>query len=224
MAALRTIAGSRFTKRRFVGLLALFLTGLLVLSSSGSFQGPSAEVSGIWSDACPCPIPCPCWRTRKSSVSRCINFQAFQVEKGSYNGVDLSGLAFVLLSLPSSPGEAPIPERLFVAESASEKETQAIRSLLERQLGDVSVVRVPLNITSSQDRIDASIAGVLSYHVRAVGKSPLQVEVRDYLYPWLSNVSQWIVAEVTHKSPAGEQIRYSNTNSLHGRFRVPVPE
>jgi hypothetical protein len=222
MASIRGITSLRFAKPGVCGLLALLLTGLPVLKGHGTPNGGPRDVSGAWSDACPCAIPCPCWRTHKSSVRTCLNIQTFQIGKGRYEGADLSGAAFVLLSLPVLPGEAPIPERLFVSDSATEKETHAIRALIERQLGEVTVSRAPLRITADNDRVEASVAGVISYRVRAAGQAPPLAGVSNYLYPWLSDVKQWTAEEVTYRSPAGERTRYSNTNSLHGHFRIPV--
>jgi len=151
-----------------------------------------------------------------------VNIQTFQIEKGRYEGVDLSGAAFVLLSLPGLPGEAPIPERLFVRNSATGKETHAIRALVERQLGEVTVSRAPVRIATDPDHVEASVGGIISYRVQAAGQAVPLADVTNYLYPWLSDVKQWTTEAVTYRSPTEERTRYSNTNSLHGHFRIPV--
>lgn len=210
--------------RIFSGLILLLASGLPFQVGSGKPLGSPSEVSGTWSDACPCAAPCPCWRTLKSSVRNCVNVQTFQVEQGRYKGADLSGAIFLLLSSSQRPGEAPVPERLFIAESTTEVQANAIRALVERQLGEVEVSRTRLTFVANGDWLEASAGSFISYRVRSAGRSEPKEEVKSYLYPWLSGVQQWISEDVTYRSADGKNLQYSKTNSLYGRFRIPTDD
>jgi hypothetical protein len=50
------------------------------------------SVEGQYVESCSCRIPCPCEMT--GAMKGCTGVGAYQIDKGTYNGVDLSGARF----------------------------------------------------------------------------------------------------------------------------------
>lgn len=84
------------------------------LGDNAKLQKPSqSDIAGVWSDACPCKIPCLCWRS-KPKVLRCVNVQVFHIDHGFYDGINLAGATFVLVSSADDNLSAPTPKILYV--------------------------------------------------------------------------------------------------------------
>lgn len=84
-----------------VGLLAAFLGLSSPALAQGDASKPAAKagdathdfsVEGQYVESCSCRIPCPCEMT--GGMKGCDGVGAYQIDKGSYNGVDISGAKF----------------------------------------------------------------------------------------------------------------------------------
>jgi hypothetical protein len=71
------------------------------------------ELRGRFLEACDCSVPCPCWFQQDPDEDECTGLIAWQVEEGTINGFDVSGLAIV--SLSQHGGHRDHPEHAEVA-------------------------------------------------------------------------------------------------------------
>jgi hypothetical protein len=208
---------------RHMRLFAWFLSCSSVVLCALSSQPSTSEISGTWSDACPCSIPCSCWRKHQSSAEFCVNFHVFKIRSGTYDGTNLAHSVFVLANLPRAPREAPVPDTLFIG-TTDEKKASAIEGAVRRLLffAPLRVLRTPIRYHETKNKQEVSIRGILLYKIDFDVQQPLSDEVRENLYPWLSDARQGIVKLVVYSRRDGKTIEYVNTNALWGIFRVPM--
>jgi hypothetical protein len=139
--------------------------------------------------------------------------------------VDLTGSTFILLNLPANPGEAPIPNTLFVDTTDGQK-ALAIESAVRNLFGfsPATVSRAPIEYQESGKTLQVIIPGLLSYNISFRREQPLSPVVSDGLYLWLSNPKQEIVQSVIYSPKAQNRVEYFKTNAISAEFRIPVRE
>jgi len=154
-----------------------------------------------------------------------VNFHAFKIQTGSYDGVDLSGSVFVLVNLPRQSWEAPVADTLFVNTSDVRK-SAAIENSLKRlfSFAPTKVSRGPIRYHESGKKQTVSIPGLLEYRVSFERDQILSTDVSENLYYWLSNARQGLVESLVYSPVRGKPVKYANTNAISAEFRVRVPE
>src|SRR5689334_25065610 len=82
-------------KRLSVFLFAALAAGLNpALAADSSPAAPSAwKMSGQMEESCSCDGACPCWWGNHPTKMTCSGSEALFIDKGSYGGVKLDGLA-----------------------------------------------------------------------------------------------------------------------------------
>jgi hypothetical protein len=122
------------------------------------------DLEGTLLEACSCGILCPCWVGEDPDEGACDAFNAYQFDRGTINGVDVSGLSFV--QVVRIPGNVLTPASwrrvVFVDDRASDEQVQAILDAYEGRLGG------PL----------ADLAGLIAETI-AVERAPIRHQVRD---------------------------------------------
>jgi hypothetical protein len=97
------------------------------------------SVSGNYFETCNCDVLCPCISsnlTAKPTKGDCKFAAAFQIEKGSFDGVPLNGLSFVVLAMTPGPMmEGKMTVGVVVDEKANEKQREAILGIASGQAG-----------------------------------------------------------------------------------------
>jgi hypothetical protein len=210
--------------RVYLFSFSIFIVASSLPLYSLGVKNDKSYIIGTWSDACPCHIPCTCWGKQISNAQWCINFHVFSIRSGSYNGVDLSGSVFVLLNLPSAPGQVPHPDSLFISTGDARK-AAAIQGSLKQIFGFAPphVLRTHITYGEEDGEQRLSIPSLLLYSITFQPEQRMSADVSENLYGWASNARQGKVESVVY-SPAGSQkVEYSNTNAISARFRIPVP-
>lgn len=86
----------RFT----IGVLVLAMVGALAAAAAVAVETPKPsdwKISGQLEEACSCDAACPCWMDSKPTHMNCGGGQVLFIEKGSYAGVPLDGLAIGMI-------------------------------------------------------------------------------------------------------------------------------
>lgn len=95
---------------------------------------------GQFLEVCDCSVPCPCWFVEDADDAECTGVIAWQIEQGTIDGVDVSGLTAVSVSQHSgsrgTPGEHPqMRIALLIDERATEQQEAALAQVFSGQLG-----------------------------------------------------------------------------------------
>jgi hypothetical protein len=146
------------------------------------------DVEGRLLEVCTCNVLCPCWVGENPDGGVCESALAWHVDKGSIEGVDVSGLT--IAASVHIPENVLIPKSwtaaIFVDERASDAQEQAMLKVWTGQLGGaiadlagligevVAVERAPITFTVDGGKGRLTIGDVadadLSPYVGATGK------------------------------------------------------
>lgn len=206
---------------KMVFAVALVILALEISTATGRrISEDQSVIIGTWTDACPCKVPCPCWRTGRSNVARCVNPQVFEIKTGDFKNVDLGGTTFVILNLPAFDFGAPSARVAYVDRNVDPLKVSALQIVIQRSIGNVQLVRSNnVLVKSTRHRQDVNIPGVIAYTIVLPRDNQLSRQVRDHLYPWLSNGKQGIAYQVVYRDGDGV-VEYSGTNAMFARFRM----
>ncbi len=94
------------------------------------------ELEGRLLEVCDCNVLCPCWIGEDPDGGTCDAVGAWQIEKGTISGVDVSGLTLALL--PHIPGnilEGNWKVAVFVDDKSTDEQHEALLQVFTGQLG-----------------------------------------------------------------------------------------
>ena len=121
------------------------------------------ELEGQLLEVCSCEVLCPCWIGEMPDGGTCEGVVAYHVERGSVNGIDVSGHTFALAGhIPGNALDGNWKVVLFVDDKAGDEQRDAILNAFTGQLGG------PL----------ADVAQLVG-EVVAIEKAPISVEVSE---------------------------------------------
>ncbi len=123
------------------------------------------ELEGRLLEVCDCNVLCPCWIGEDPDGGTCDAVVAWQIEKGTISGVDVSGLTLALL--PHIPGnilEGNWKVAVFVDDKSTDEQHEALLQVFTGQLGGpvadfaalvgevVAVERAPITSTIEEGK------------------------------------------------------------------------
>ena len=118
-------------------------------------------LDGSLLEACSCRTLCRCWIGEDPDGGSCDSFNAYHIDKGTINGVDVSGLTYV--QVVKIPGNVLVPKSWkrvsYVDANATEAQKDAILSAWHGRLGGAladlnNLIGEDLGIESSPIRFD----------------------------------------------------------------------
>jgi len=144
----------------------------------------SWNVTGQYYETCSCDFVCPCILTQMSATptgGACTFAMAFAIDRGSYDGLTLDGLGFVVLGLtPEAMGKGNWTVGVIVDERASASQREALTAIASGQGGGPMAALGPLvgrfagtesrpiTIEQAGMRRAVSIPGVLDFAVEGI--------------------------------------------------------
>jgi hypothetical protein len=94
------------------------------------------ELDGSLLEACSCGGPCPCWVGDDPDGGTCDAFNAYHIDHGQINGVNVSGLTFVRIAqIPGNVLAGNWREIIYVDDRATPPQRQAIVDAFTGKLG-----------------------------------------------------------------------------------------
>lgn len=93
-------------------------------------------VDGSLLEACSCGGPCPCWVGDDPDGGTCDAFNAYHIDRGQINGVDVSGLTFVqVVQIPGNVLKGNWRQVIYLDDNASPEQRQAVLDAWTGKLG-----------------------------------------------------------------------------------------
>ncbi len=122
------------------------------------------DLEGSLLEACSCGVLCPCWIGEDPDGGTCDAFNAYHLDRGTIDGVDVSGLNFV--RVVKIPGNVLEPKSwtqvVFIDDDASPEQERALVDAYSGKLGG------PL----------ADLAGLIK-ETLAVERAPISHQITD---------------------------------------------
>ncbi len=114
-------------------------------------------------EVCNCRVLCPCWIGEDPDFGTCQGTLAWKIEKGTINGIDVSGLSICLLAhIPGNILQGNWRVVVYVDENASDEQQEALLEVYSGKAGG------PV----------ADFAGLVG-EIVAVERAPFTVEVTE---------------------------------------------
>jgi hypothetical protein len=171
-----TVWRSRFTRRQTIassgalaGIAALlrFAPGTLASHQDpGTPEGETSmsyDIEGRLLEVCTCNVLCPCWVGEDPDGGTCDSVFGWAVDKGTVEGVDVSGRTLALsVHIPGNVLAGNWSAVVYVDDQASKEEEEALLKVFTGQLGGAI----------------ADIAGLIG-NVIAVERAPITFSVED---------------------------------------------
>ena len=123
------------------------------------------QLEGRLLEVCDCNVLCPCWIGEDPDYGTCDAVTAYQVDKGTVDGVDISGLTLALV--PHIPGnilQGNWKVAVFVNDEATDEQQEALLNVFTGKLGGpladfaqligevVAVEREPITFTVEEGK------------------------------------------------------------------------
>jgi hypothetical protein len=118
------------------------------------------QLEGRLLEVCDCNVLCPCWIGEDPDGGTCNAVLAYHVDKGTVDGVDVSGRTFAAIShIPGNILQGDWKMAAFVDDEATDEQQEALLKVFTGQLGGpladfaqligemVSVERAPITFT-----------------------------------------------------------------------------
>jgi hypothetical protein len=118
------------------------------------------ELEGRMLEVCTCNVLCPCWIGEDPDGGTCDAVLAYHVDKGTVDGVDVSGRTFAAIShIPGNILQGDWKMAAFVDDEATDEQQEALLKVFTGQLGGpladfaqligemVSVEQAPITFT-----------------------------------------------------------------------------
>lgn len=206
------------------GLVLLALCAAVTAGAAAPAASPARWViQGEMDEACTCQVPCGCnFHQGPSPHHYCWSLASFQIEKGHYGGVNLSGLRLV-----RAHGGAGIV--WYIDSRASASQADALHAIATHVTGEAWAAKSPKRLHFETAQIDQEsawnafsikIGDQGGFNARVLtggdGKNPIVVE---NMTAW--NVKHDIKGETTrlqYKDSFGNQFDLTNTNANQGKF------
>jgi hypothetical protein len=123
------------------------------------------ELEGRLLEVCDCNVLCPCWIGEDPDNGTCDAVVAYQFDKGTVDGVDVSGLTLALLThIPGNVLQGNWKSAVFVSDAATDEQQEALLNVFTGKLGGpvadfaqligevVSVERAPITFTVEEGK------------------------------------------------------------------------
>jgi hypothetical protein len=131
------------------------------------------SLDGTLLEACSCAAPCPCWVGHDPDGGRCEAINAYHLDQGNVDGVDVSGLSLVQVAeIPGNVLNGHWRQVLFVDDRATPAQRDALVAAFSGKLGG------PLADLAALAEEPVAVYSVpIDYSVQR-GKSSLRVVAR----------------------------------------------
>ena len=207
-------------RREFTNSLLKAIAAAPVLSSLSSVVSAQEQRWSLVADVaecCSCEIPCPCNFGRPTEL-RCDGNRLIQIRSGQIEGVDLSGINFVVTFLMGSW------TRIHIDDSLSEEQFAAFEKILPVAFGGFdrlsrSKNRVPLNIVRTDTTLSFAVpeSQVDMKLLPGIGGQPIVID--GLPNPAFYEYVQYESVTHNHKSDDANW-SYSGTNGFTSVMRV----
>ena len=94
------------------------------------------QLEGSLLEVCSCDVLCPCWIGEDPDQGTCDAVVAYHLDKGTINGVDVSGMTLVSVAhIPGNVLEGNWRQLVYVDEDASDEQADAVLAAFGGKLG-----------------------------------------------------------------------------------------
>jgi hypothetical protein len=195
------------------------------------------ELEGTLLEACNCNVLCPCWIGEDPDNGTCQAITAHHFDRGVIRGVDVSGLTWAAAAfIPGNILEGGIKEVVFVDETATPEQVQALTDAFQGRLGGpladtaglvsefIGPYQVPIEHELVEGKGSVTVGAKISASMEPYrGPDGTITTLRDSIFStipgsaaWVSKASSLAVDIPEH----GFTWTFNDTNAIQGVYVV----
>ena len=194
------------------------------------------RVQGALLEACSCNAPCPCWIGDDPDGGACDAFLAYRIDKGTIEGVDVSGIAFALVcQIPGNVLKGNWKVVVYMSNKAKAAQKKAILDAWTGKLGgplaDVAklvgevkgIYDVPIQFKLSKGKgtikIGQKVAAEMAPYGDAKGNP---TTLSNTIFTTIPGSPAYVAKAKYHKvhiPEHGMEWEFANRNAVEGSFR-----
>jgi hypothetical protein len=195
------------------------------------------EIEGQLLEVCNCRILCPCWVGEDPDPGTCDSVNAYHIERGQVDGVDISGRTFAALChIPGNVLKGNWKVVLVVDDKASEAQKNAILSAFGGKLGGpladvasligevVSIESAPVTFEVREGKGTLRIGSMVEADLDPY-RSPggAVTTLNETAFSTIPGAPAWVSKATTYKRHTAsfglKDIELTGHNAIQGAFR-----
>lgn len=195
------------------------------------------QLEGTILEVCDCNILCPCWVGEDPDNGTCDAIVAYHIERGSVDGVDVSGRTFALaVSIPGNILKGNWKAAVFVDDGASDEQQDALVSVWTGKLGGpvadlaqlvgevVGVERVPITYEIHEGKGVVRIGSVAEAEMEPYrGPTGEVTTLNESVFTTIPGAPAWVAKASKYRRDTSrfglKDINLQGHNAIQGSFR-----
>jgi hypothetical protein len=194
------------------------------------------ELEGRLLEVCNCKVLCPCWIGEDPDNKSCDSVNAWHVDKGTINGVDVSGLTIATLNhIPGNVLKGNWRIIFYVDDKATPQQQEALVNAFSGKLGGpvanlaqlygeiLSVERVPITFAVEEGKGRLQVGQVAEAEVVPFqGATGQTTKLYDTAFTTIPGSPAYVSKALKYRaksSSLGFDINMQNNNAIQGHFR-----
>jgi hypothetical protein len=191
------------------------------------------KIEGSLLEVCTCNVLCPCWVGEDPDGGTCDGTLAWHVDKGTVDGVDVSGRTIAMLChIPGNILKGNWNVRVYIDDNASDKQRDALLNVWTGKLGGPiadmaklvgridAVERVPIEFVvagvKGTLRVGKVIEAGLEPFKGATGK---ETALHDTIFSTIPGSPAYVGKASSYRAKApGFDVTLQNHNAVSGKF------
>lgn len=198
------------------------------------------KLEGTILEVCTCNILCPCWVGEDPDNPTCDSIFAYQIDRGSVNGTDVSGrIVALFVHIPGNVLKGNWKVALFVDDKASDQQQEALVNVWSGKLGGpvadvaqlvgevVAVERVPITYEIHEGKGTIKIGSIAEAEMEPYrGPTGQVTTLNESIFTTIPGAPAWVAKAsryVRKSSKYGlKDIDLQGHNAIQGSFRFEI--
>jgi len=197
----------------------------------------SYEIEGQLLEVCPCNVLCPCWIGEDPDFGTCDSVNAYHIERGQVNGLDVSGHTLaVIIHIPGNVLKGNWRVALIVDDSTSPEQHDAIISAFSGKLGGpladlaqlvgevIAVERAPITFEVTEGKGSLRVGELVEAEMEPFrGPTGQVTTLNESIFTTIPGAPAWVSRASTYRRSVDRfglaDVDLSGQNAIQGLFR-----
>ena len=195
------------------------------------------QLEGRLLEVCDCNVLCPCWIGEDPDGGTCEAALAYQIDQGTIDGVDVSGLALASMAhIPGNILQGNITGVFFVDERATPEQEEALVKVWTGKLGgpladlaqlysDVRIERAPITFTVDEGKGTLRVGSVVEAEMQPYkGPTGETTTLNESVFSTIPGSPAFVAKASRYRRNAAayglKDIALEDHNAIQGYFRM----
>ena len=193
------------------------------------------NLEGSLLEVCTCKVICPCWVGEDPDGGQCDGIVAYHVDRGTVDGVDVSGRSFVLLAhIPGNVLKGNWRAVVYVDDKATSQQEEALLNAFTGKLGGpladqaqligevVAVERAPIDFRVEKGKGTLKIGDGIEAELEPLQGATGFTTLNDSIFSNIPGSPAYVSKAPKYRANVpqhGFNINLSGHNAVQGSFR-----